>query len=42
MSPKTIMLKKPDTHIDEKRMMKKITNEFVDLEWVTIRLILVN
>jgi hypothetical protein len=43
LSPKAIMLlDMRDKHIDEVRMMKKITNEFVDREWVITRLNLIN
>jgi len=32
-----MLLEMTDMHIDEERMMKKITNESVDREWITIR-----
>jgi hypothetical protein len=43
LSPKAIMLlEMTDMHIDEERMISKITKEFVDHVWITNRLILVN
>jgi hypothetical protein len=32
-----MLFEKPYMHIDEERMMKRITNEFDDREWITIR-----
>jgi hypothetical protein len=31
-----MLLEMTDMHIDEERMMKKITDEFVDRDWITI------